>query len=443
MTHARIAYFIDALNRDNRDPRFLAGAPISEDVEYGWVWDDEGGACSLCAFHEFYFLKHGGVCAGAVNLLRRDVHVYMRPEFRGKGIFPRLFRNIVLPHLFLDGRGLQPITFEHPKVARHFEALGFEVEWNIAERRASTVSCAGARPGSVRTASAPDGRAPQRRVHPFAQGEGFPGGGRVSNTRFGRNAMNPPIKQEIWRSPMLNRSRVKSLLFLLLIVFPCAVHGQGNKKIVGYYPGWKWYDRSGLVKPSTIRYDRYTIINYAFLNPLADGRLACMDPWAEKNLLLGDIDWTLAPAGYETDNDLGNPAYHRRGTSLVAHAHAASVKVMISIGGWTQSSLFPGIAADAGKRAVFAHWCAEAMRRYDADGIDIDWEGPGYAPHNGSPADKANFTLLLRAIRDSLDAHGIRAGRAMLLSAAVGADAESMRNIEWAPVSALLDQSIS
>ena len=135
MTHARIAYFIDALNRDHHDPRFLAGAPIADDVEYGWVWDDEGGACSLCAFHEFYFLKHGGVYAGAVNLLRRDVHVYMRPEFRGKGIFPRLFRNIVLPHLFLDGRGLQPITFEHPKVARHFEALGFEVEWNIADAR--------------------------------------------------------------------------------------------------------------------------------------------------------------------------------------------------------------------------------------------------------------------------------------------------------------------
>ena len=238
---------------------------------------------------------------------------------------------------------------------------------------------------------------------------------------------------------MLNMSRVKSLLFLLLIVFPCAVLGQGRKQIIGYYPGWKWYDRSGLVKPSTIRYDRYTIINYAFLNPTADGRLACMDPWAEKNLLLGDIDWTLAPAGYETDNDLGNPAYHRRGSSLVAHAHAAGVKVMLSIGGWTQSSLFPGIAAEAAKRAVFAHWCAEAMRRYDADGVDIDWEGPGYAPHNGSPADKANFTLLLRAIRDSLDAHGIRAERPMLLSAAVGADAESMRNIDWAPVSALLD----
>jgi chitinase len=235
-----------------------------------------------------------------------------------------------------------------------------------------------------------------------------------------------------------NIVRYARIAFLLLLVVLLRAGAQ-QKQIIGYYPGWKWYDRNAVVKPSTIPYDRYTIINYAFLKPAADGRLVCPDPWGEKNLLLGDIDWSVTPAGYETSDELGNPAYHKPRTSIAFFAHAAGVKLVISVGGWTQSDLFPSVAADPVKRRTFAHWCNEAMRRYDADGVDIDWEGPGYVPHNGSPADKANFTLLLRAIRDSLDAHATTSGRPMLLTAAVGVDAESMRNIEWTGVSALLD----
>ena len=240
-------------------------------------------------------------------------------------------------------------------------------------------------------------------------------------------------------APMTSARRVEAFLSCLLFFLALHAGAQQQKQIIGYYPGWKWYDRNGLIKPATIPYDRYSIITYAFLKPMADGRLACSDPWAEKNLLLGDIDWNVAPPGYDSDDDLGNPAFHKPATSLASFAHAAGVALLASVGGWSQSDRFPFIAADAAKRTTFAHWCAEAMRRYDADGIDIDWEGPGYAPHNGSPDDKANFTLLLRSIRDSLDAYSSRTGRAMLLTGAFGADAESMRNIEWTHVSALLD----
>jgi hypothetical protein len=30
---------------------------------------------------------------------------------------------------------------------------------------------------------------------------------------------------------------------------------------VGYYPGWQWYDRNKLVKPSSIDYSKYTFYN--------------------------------------------------------------------------------------------------------------------------------------------------------------------------------------
>ena len=53
----------------------------------------------------------------------------------------------------------------------------------------------------------------------------------------------------------------------------------------------------------------------------------------------------------------------------------------------------PAIAADATKRANFAHACIQLCQQYNFDGIDIDWEYPGYTEHLGTTADKQNFTI--------------------------------------------------
>jgi len=211
------------------------------------------------------------------------------------------------------------------------------------------------------------------------------------------------------------------------------------REIVGYYPGWQWYDRNQLVRPATIDYSKYTILQYAFLNMDASGNLNVFDPWGDKNLLLGQINWSVAPAGYDAAYDLGNPDYHVPGTSLADYAHENDVKLLVSLGGWTLSSLFPGIAADPVKRDNFASQCALICGLYDLDGVDIDWEYPGYAPHNGTPADAANFTLLLQDIRDALDEKELEMNRELLLTAAVGAAASHQANYEWNNIVPLLD----
>lgn len=198
-----------------------------------------------------------------------------------------------------------------------------------------------------------------------------------------------------------------------------------TKEIVGYYPNWQWYDRDGLVNPTSIDYSKYTIINYAFFSPQTDGTINSTDSWADDNLLLGQPDWING--GY-----LPN-------TSIIALAHNNNVQVLPSIGGWTLSDNFPSIAADAAKRSTFAQACIDLIETYDFDGIDLDWEYPGYVPHSGTPNDMANFNLLLQDIRTALDSLSLVTGQTYMITAAVGAAPSHMAHIDWAVASSYLD----
>jgi chitinase len=98
------------------------------------------------------------------------------------------------------------------------------------------------------------------------------------------------------------------------------------------------------------------------------------------------------------------------------------------------------VASTSGLRAAFAHSCATAAARWDLDGIDIDWEYPGYEEHGGTIADRRNFTLLLRSLSDTLIALGRLAGKQYLLTAALPAGGVHVRNIEAAEVAEVLDR---
>lgn len=215
-----------------------------------------------------------------------------------------------------------------------------------------------------------------------------------------------------------------AILTLLLILF--TIKGMAQcKEVVGYYPNWQWYDRNKLAKPANIDYSKYSILNYAFFKPELDGSISGTDAWADENLLLGEFNWA-------TNQYIPN-------TSIVDLAHNNGVKILPSIGGWTLSDNFPIIAADPAKRQAFAQACVNLIQQYNFDGIDLDWEYPGYAPHGGSAADKANFTLLLQEVRSAIDAYGVTVNKPMLLTAAVGAAADRMDDVDWPVVAQLLD----
>ncbi len=228
------------------------------------------------------------------------------------------------------------------------------------------------------------------------------------------------------------------IFFVIFVFFQKTALAQPCREVHAYFPSWKWHDRNHLVCPGNLDYSKYTAINYAFFQPNADGSISPFDPGLDKRLLLGEVT-SSAPSGYLSSRSLGNRSWHFPGTSLVELAHERGVKVLISVGGWTLSEHFSAISANPEKRRRFAQSCNQLIRTYGIDGIDLDWEYPGYQANGGSPGDRHNFTLLLEAIRDSLDALTLENSKRLLLTSAFGVSPERMADIEWSAVTPLLD----
>lgn len=92
---------------------------------------------------------------------------------------------------------------------------------------------------------------------------------------------------------------------------------------------------------------------------------------------------------------------------IALKAKYPKLKVLVSFGGWggckTCSDVF---ASDCGRKE-FVISVGDLLKKYNADGIDVDWESPvigGYEDHKASKDDKVNFTLLIKELRKTLPA---------------------------------------
>lgn len=219
---------------------------------------------------------------------------------------------------------------------------------------------------------------------------------------------------------------LRFLTFLMILT--AIVSGQsqaGNKDVIGCYLSWQWQEHPEIFDHQSIPYDKLTVINYCFFYPLEDGKIIGMDPVADRYLLKGESE--------------ALPGDIRPADSMIKLAQRHGTKVLLSIGGWTTSDNFPQVSADPHKRAVFAHWCVKHIQNYGFDGIDIDWEFPGYVQHKGTPQDRFNFTLLLQQVRDSLQTLSAKTGKNYLLSTSLPAAASHLPDIEVQKVAGIVD----
>lgn len=169
------------------------------------------------------------------------------------------------------------------------------------------------------------------------------------------------------------------IIMAVALIWGSAFGAPAEKVIVGYVTSWSD------VMPDP---DRLTHINYAF--------------------------------GHVTDSFDGvrvdNPD-RLRAICALKKQHPA-LKVQLSVGGWG-SGRFSEMASTAERRKKFAEDCLRTVKKYKLDGIDIDWEYPGSdaAGISRSDDDVANFTLLLKQLRETL-------GPDRLLTIATGASGE-------------------
>ncbi|MGQ1947040.1 glycosyl hydrolase family 18 protein [Geofilum sp. OHC36d9] len=258
--------------------------------------------------------------------------------------------------------------------------------------------------------------------------------------------------------------------------------GDHNKQVIGYVTQWDAWKAVSAGLPSAgaltqlnIDYSKYTVLNYSFFGVANDGSLHSGDLRNKSIYMAGEIQepgdifytdvyssWDLyilfgeldiiqyisssvvdraKAQGFEVveggttwsnpgwglyDKPLPLPLHVEDGAmGLLDLAHQNGVKVMASIGGWSMCKHFPEMAADPVKRARFITDCKKLIA-IGFDGIDLDWEYPGFGGMNfsGSEADFANFTTLVQEIRDAI-------GSESLITAAMSAAPAKLEGFEW------------
>jgi chitinase len=188
-------------------------------------------------------------------------------------------------------------------------------------------------------------------------------------------------------------------VFLLFFLSANFCKAQDKPVIIGYVGGYK-----GLINVN-VSPKKLSIVNYAFVD-VRNNRA-----WLHRE--------ATDTINFRRLNELKkqNPA----------------LKVVISIGGWTWSGKFSDAVLTDTSRAAFAASAVDIVRKYDLDGVDIDWEYPSMPGLEGNvyrPEDKQNYTLMFRDLRRALDSIKQQTGKSYLLTTAVGGSVAFVTNTE-------------
>lgn len=189
------------------------------------------------------------------------------------------------------------------------------------------------------------------------------------------------------------------LLCLLLALLACTLPDRASGfaqrppyEVVGYV----FAESGGVLDGSTLPAKKMTRINYAFLS-LKDGLIAERGAHDRENLAV------LA-------------ALRKRNPQL---------QILISVGGGGEGSAgFSEMAGTPEGRHRFVESAVAAVKMYALDGVDVDWEYPGYSnvpTTTVRPEDRETYTLLLKELRQRFDREEARLGRPLVTSSATGA----------------------
>ena len=246
-----------------------------------------------------------------------------------------------------------------------------------------------------------------------------------------------------------NKEDIELKKQIILTVLSClvlclfAVTGQAassSKNIVAYYPNWGVYGENNQnMKVDQLPWDKVTYINHAFWMVADDYTLVSTDEWADLQM---DMGYTAKlPDGSEYK---GHFAAYK-----AMHEKYPNVNILISVGGWTKCHNFSAMASTKEHRAIFINSCIQTLKKYPfIAGIDLDWEYPGQGrlgdsddPNDfgcpGTEKDKANFTVLLKELRQAMNKNGMQNAKITICEQANVAN--SIKNQELKKIAKVVD----
>ena len=159
----------------------------------------------------------------------------------------------------------------------------------------------------------------------------------------------------------MSRERIIIFVTFVIMMTISPVTVIGEKLVIGYYPHWLKDD----LPPEEIDLKNLTHIIHAFAWPNSDGTLSTYN---------GMID--------------GNLNYQ---------VHLSGKQILISLGGWGNSTAFSDVTGNSSLRSTFIANIISFIQQNDYDGVDIDWEYPSTFVH------KENLTLFVSELRSALD----------------------------------------
>lgn len=140
---------------------------------------------------------------------------------------------------------------------------------------------------------------------------------------------------------------------------------------------------------------------------------------------------------------LGNPARDTVNFKTLVNLKKQNpdLKILISIGGWGGCRYFSDAVLTDTAREGFAASAVNIVRKYNLDGVDIDWEYPDDIGANNifRAVDKQNYTLMFEKLRLHLDTLEKETGRKMCLTTAVGGFSRYLKQTEMDKVAKYVD----